>query len=101
MLSRGITVNNRIFLISIVTFHYLVFVAFLLTSIMSFFQLPWYIALTINALIFRVIFSRAECPLTTLENNIRKKLNMPVSKGFLTDYIIFPLRTLKSFIKHK
>ena len=75
-------------LILLVLFHYVIFISFLLTCVLSFVQLPWYIALTMNALIFRVIFSRTECPLTTLENYYRLKLSMKPSQGFLKDYVI-------------
>jgi len=85
---------NKILLVLTIAFHYVVFVAFLLTCVLSIFNMPWYLALTLDALIFRVVFSRAECPLTSLENYYRRKLLIDDSKGFLKDYIINPKRTI-------
>ena len=86
---------NKILLILTIVLHYVVFVAFILTSIGAFLNLKWYIALSIVALIVRVIFSRTECPLTTLENKFRVKLKMEESKGFLKDYILNPHKTVR------
>ena len=78
--------------------HYVVFIAFILTAILGILVLSWYIALTLDALIFRVIFSQSECPLTTLENHYRSKLGLIKSKGFLKEYIIYPKVTFKYLI---
>lgn len=87
-------VMNKIGLVLTIVLHYVVFVAFLLTCLLSIFNMPWYVALTLDALIFRVIFSRAECPLLSLENYFRKNLLIDASRGFLKDFIINPHKTI-------
>jgi hypothetical protein len=77
-----------------IVFHYLVFISFVLTSVLGVVLLPWFIGITLGALIFRVIFSRSECPLTTYENYLRNNLQLKPSKGFLKDYILHPNTTL-------
>ncbi len=85
---------NKLLLVVTVIVHYVVFLSFVMTAVMSVFVLKLYIAIALNALIFRVIFSSNECPLTTLENHYRTKLLMNKSRGFLKDYILFPKKTL-------
>ncbi len=91
----------KLLLVGIVALHYVVFLAFLLTCILSLFVLQWYVALTLNALIFRVIFSPAPCPLTTLENHVKGKLGMPHSTGFLKDWILSPYKTWTAKLKKR
>jgi hypothetical protein len=81
-------------LIIVVLFHYLVFFAFILTVLLSWIQLPWYLYLSVVALIARVIFSRNICPLTLLENVFRLRLDLDKSTGFLKDWIIAPMKAI-------
>mgnify|MGYP006935481045 CR=1 FL=1 len=83
-------------LFSIVLFHGFVGISFIIASVMSIFVLPWYLAVAITSLCVRVLFDHNECPLTTLENVIRKKLKviMP-SHGFVHDYVLNFPRTSK------
>lgn len=76
--------------------HYIIFICFIATVLTGIFVLPVYIAVSLTALITRVIFSPNECPLTTLENKYRKRLQLVTSKGFLKDYILYPKRTFSS-----
>lgn len=89
---------NKVMLLLTIGAHYVVFIAFVLTALLGIYVLTWYVAITLDALIFRVIFSNNECPLTTLENHYRNKLGILASKGFLKDYIIYPRRTFKYLI---
>lgn len=89
--------KNMITLLISVIIHYAVFLSFVLTCILGFASLPWYVAITLLALIGRVIFSSQECPLTTFENKCRKKLNVPISHGFMKSWILRIPRTIKEF----
>ncbi len=89
---------NKILLVGIIAFHYLVFVSFILTVALSITILPWYVAISISSLIARVVVSRGECPLTVLENVIRKKLDLQTSKGFLKEYILHINSTFRQLL---
>lgn len=78
----------KLILFIVVFLHYVTFASFVLTCSISFLFVPWFVAITLIALVIRVIFSSDECPLTTLENTFRKELNLKPSKGFLKDYIL-------------
>ena len=82
-----------------IAIHYLVFSSFVLTALLGSIILPWFVAITLMALIGRVITSQEECPLTTLENYIRGKLKLKSSKGFLKDYILHPKQTFNNIYK--
>ena len=61
----------------------------------------WYIYLPIATFIVVISLSRVmDCPLTNLENKLRKKLNLEPIQGFVKHYIIKPLRKLARFILH-
>ena len=72
-----------------VAFHYVIFISFILTVVLSWTYLPWYLYFSLGALIIRVITSRDVCPLTQLENIIRQRLGLRKSSGFLNDWILF------------
>lgn len=86
-------------LYAVIGLHYLVFISFVLTAFLGIAVLPWFVAITLIALIIRVIVSQDECPLTTLENHIRIRLNLPLSRAFLKDYILNPRDTFRSLYK--
>jgi uncharacterized RDD family membrane protein YckC len=57
------------------------------------FYAPWYIALPITALIINLTFSPSVgCPLTMLENRIRRSLGMREIRTFVGHYVIFPVQ---------
>lgn len=93
---KRILPRNMTMLLVYVGIHYGIFGSFVLTSILGFVTLPWYVATTLLALIGRVIFSAQECPLTTFENRCRKKLGIPLSHGFLKDYLLQLPKTIKT-----
>jgi hypothetical protein len=86
---------TKVLLLGSIALHYVVFVSFVLTAVLVLFLLPWYLGVSLIALIVRVIFSREICPLTAFENVQREKLKMYESTGFLKDYILHPKRTFK------
>ena len=48
---------------------------------------PWYVALPMCSFIFFVTFSRQQCPLTVLENKLRKKMKKKEIRGFIGHYV--------------
>lgn len=78
-----------VFLVVVVVAHILVVIG----NSVSFFILPfmveWYIALPLNSFILWVTFSPGtSCPLTKLENKIRKRLELEPIRGFIKHYLI-------------
>ena len=77
------------FLVVVAVAHLLVVIG----NSISFFILPfmveWYIALPLDSFILWVTFSPgASCPLTNLENKIRRRLELEPIGGFIKHYLI-------------
>ena len=53
------------------------------------FLTPWYIAVPCCTIIGRVLFTDVRCPLTVLENRLRKKLGMPQIDKFVSHYFLW------------
>ena len=52
---------------------------------------PWYVALPLCTFIAVVSFSRVlDCPLTAIENKLRKQVGLPPIKAFIKHYFIKP-----------
>lgn len=47
---------------------------------------PWYVWVPLCTIIARIVWGAGECPLTVLENKIRKKIGMKPIKGFVYHY---------------
>jgi hypothetical protein len=61
---------------------------------------PWYIALPLCTFIGLVSMSRVlDCPITALENKIRKRLGKPKIGGFIKHYLIKPYAKTKRKIR--
>ena len=80
---------------SLVIFHMMV----VLGNVASFFTVPfltpWYIALPIMSFILITTFGQARCPLTALENALRKQIGKKPIGGFIGHYILRPLKKRK------
>lgn len=88
---------KKFFLYVLIVFHMII----VLMNLSAFFVLPffeqWYIALPIMTLIFNISFAKWwKCPLTDLENKIRKDLHMQEIRGFVGHYLIKPMRKIFS-----
>lgn len=86
----------KVALVAVVIFHWLV----IFGNVSAFFVLPfyspWYIALPIMSYIGLLTFSRVlDCPITKLENIIRKRMGLPEITGFLKQYLFKPLKRAK------
>lgn len=85
----------KILLYIVIIFHFCI----LFGNTLAFFILPfktqWYIACPICSYIVWMTFSRvADCPITKLENVLRRKLNYKLIGGFIGHYILKPLNIL-------
>lgn len=58
------------------------------------FYVPWFIFIPLITFEINLIFNRAfaSCPITSLENKIRTKLDKPIIKSFLGHYVFWPVR---------
>lgn len=91
---------TKVALVALIILHYVVFVSFILSMWLSFFVMPWYLALSLSSLIARVLVSSGACPLTLLENKLRTNLHLHVSKSFLKDYILNIRQTMLDLWTH-
>lgn len=78
-------------------------IAFIIGNLGAFFLVPfiepWYISFPICMTVGRAMFSK-ECPLTDLENSLRRKLGWPKIHGFVGHYFIKPFRSVKYRVEH-
>lgn len=59
--------------------------------VLPFYQ-PWYVAVPVITYLGNLMLTPVSCPLTRLENRIRKKLNKPEIKQFVGHYFFSPVR---------
>lgn len=85
---------GRMLLLFVIVFHMLI----LFGVFASIFLLPvyekWYVALPLEIFILHLITTRVDCPLTNLENHIRKSLGMKRIGGFVGHYMVKPIKIL-------
>jgi hypothetical protein len=86
------------FLVVIVLLHSVYVCASIIASILAFCLQPWYIAFTVISLAVFLYTRRGQCILTTVENNCRRKLNMPEIDSFAYHYVGRPV--VKAFNNH-
>ncbi len=85
---------------AIVVGHWFIIVGNTLAFFLLPFFSPWYIALPVMSYIALLCFSKVlDCPITKLENKIRKRMNLPEIKGFMGHYMIKPYK--KAALKRK
>ena len=85
--------SDRILLASLVLFHSYIVGANVLAFFVVPFLEPWYVAVPIMSLILLLVFSKVlDCPLTNLENLLRKRLGMKRIGGFVGHYFLKPIR---------
>lgn len=72
--------------------HY-VLLLFLIASIpMLFIYEPWYVSVPVVVWIVNLMTLPVKCPLTTLENMLRRKAGLPTIRGFVSRWILFKER---------
>lgn len=84
---------ERMALCFLVVFHSGIIWANLFAFFLVPFLEPWYVAVPIMSLVLLLIFSKVlDCPLTNLENWLRKRLGMKRIGGFVGHYFLKPIR---------
>lgn len=73
--------------IAVVLLHYLLIILVGLSIPMLILSTDWFIWLPLTVLILQIPTSLGRCPLTELENVIRKKMGMPIIRSFIKEYI--------------
>ena len=76
----------------LVSFHMAVVLGNLAAAFILPFYAPWYISLPIMAFIFNLTFAPIQCPLTKLENRIRRSLGMKEIRHFMGHYLVWPVK---------
>lgn len=86
----------KAFLVFVVISHWAIIVGNGIAFLILPFYTDWYIALPLMSYIGLLTFSRVlDCPLTKLENKVRKNLGMSEVKGFIGHYAIKPYYNYK------
>jgi len=84
----------RVLLWTLVAMHMILVVATVASFFIVPFYTPWYVALPIMIYIGNLMFTHGECPLTNLENHIRRALGMKRIGGFVGHYLFRPAKNL-------
>ncbi len=79
----------KLALFSTILLHYLLFIALLGSIPMLFLFEPWYVSIPLVVWLINLMTLPVKCPLTTLENVIRRLLGMTTIKGFVSKHILF------------
>lgn len=77
---------------SLVIAHATLVVANLLAIFILPFTTPWYVAAPLISFIVNLTFTPVSCPLTKLENKIRKKMGLPEIRFFVAHYFLRRIR---------
>lgn len=89
----------RLVLIVIIVGHALVIVGNIVSIFVLPFCAPWYVALPIISLLINLMFGPTDCPLTRLENRVRRRVGMKEIKYFVGHYFIWPLKKYLKSLK--
>jgi len=82
----------RYILWTVVTTHLIVIIGNLVSILLLPVFMPWYVALPLMSLLINLLFAPVPCPLTKLENKIRKELEMKEIKHFVGHYLVWPIK---------
>lgn len=77
----------RLLLYAVVTFHFGLVLVLASCAVVAPLQAPWYVGLPILVFVAQQFFGN-RCPITNLENRIRRSLGMPEIRGFIGYYIL-------------
>lgn len=70
----------------IVACHLSIFFLGVIATLITIFAQPWYISFLITILMVNIVFSG--CPLTLIENYLRKQQGLPEIDNFLKHYLL-------------
>ena len=71
----------------LVALHFILLPCVVASVVLTWLYQPLYVALLFTISFANLMFTRAECVLTNLENKIRKRLGLPKIRGFVARYI--------------
>ncbi len=70
--------------------HYALFIGLMASPVPLFLYTPWYVSVPLVSWVINIATLRGlRCPLTELENYIRRKMGIPEIKGFVSRWILF------------
>lgn len=84
--------GKRLVLFALVMFHLAVLFANFVSIFILPFVTPWYVSFPIITLIVNLMFTPVSCPLTKMENRIRRSLGMKEIRHFVGHYIVWPIK---------
>ena len=76
----------RLFLSSVIVVHHFSLIIILVSVPLLFINEPIWISLPLTSWVIHLGCTRIDCPLTKLENYLRKELYLPQIKGFMSHY---------------
>ena len=83
----------KLILLNLIIAHWVVIIGNLLAFLVLPFAEKWYVALPLMSYIGLLTFSAVlDCPITKLENRIRKHIDLPQISGFIGHYLLKPLK---------
>lgn len=85
-------------LLSLIGLHYVVLGLVTIAAITSFSHFPFPIAAAFCVMCIRIGSSRSPCPLTDMENKVRKIIGLPTIKSFITTFLLHPIKSFSSLI---
>lgn len=85
--------GRKLGLMALVLFHSFIVWGNILSFFIVPFAEPWYVSIPVTSVILILTFSKViDCPLTKLENRLRKDLGMKRIGGFFGHYFLKPWR---------
>ena len=93
-MSTGTTPNppinqTKLLLSFVIVLHFTMIVLNSASFLILPFSVPWYVAAPLcSTIVFLGCTRDLQCPLTTWENSLRGKLDMPPIKGFIRHYFL-------------
>src|SRR6185436_21164928 len=79
-------------LAAVIVFHVLMIVVNVAAAFVLPFTEPWHVAAPLASFVVWITFDRGVCPLTRLENCVRRRLGLPEVFGFIGHYFVRPTR---------
>jgi len=72
----------------IIFFHFAIIIGNLLAIGFLAVNEPWWVSIPLITFLLNLVTNSWNCPLTILENKIRKKLGLPQIRSFIKHYVI-------------
>lgn len=78
----------------VIIVHHIIVLGVALACLFNLLFAPWYTGVIGCVTTIMLLTSKSECPVTTLENNIRKSLDMKTIKAFIKHYYYQPIKRI-------